>query len=48
MTSQLQVGKGKDKETVLCKKKNKAISGKYVISGKHFPEYIRKTERETL
>ena len=45
MAGQLQEGREKDMETTLCKEKNKAIFGKYVISGEHFPEYIRKRER---
>ena len=45
MAGQLQEGREKDMQTTLCKEKNKAIFGKYVISGKHFPEYIRKKER---
>lgn len=48
MAGQLQEGREKDMETTLCKEENKAIFGKYVISGKHFPEYIRKRERYTL
>ena len=48
MAVQLQLGREKNRGIVLYKKDNKAISGKYVIGGKQFPEYIRKREKEKL